>query len=110
VIPNWYALALLSLASWRTFQLIVRDDIMDRPRRWLTRLNPEWEKEGDPISLDYRYSWAAFLNCPYCFGFWVSVSWYLAWLIAGDGALALSIPFAISTLLLAQETVLGPEE
>ena len=28
-IPNWYALVLLSLASWRTFQLLAWDDIAD---------------------------------------------------------------------------------
>ena len=109
-VPNWYALALLSLASWRTYQLFVRDEIFDRPRRWVTRLNPEWEKEGDPISLDYRYAVAAFMNCPYCFGFWISLSWYIAWLIADTGALVLAVPLAISTALLGLEEVLGPEE
>ena len=84
-IPNWYALALLSLASWRTFQLLAWDDIADPLRRRVTRLGNDWNEPGDPVPDDYRYSWAKFIECPYCFGFWISVSWYFAWLIAGDG-------------------------
>ena len=48
-VPNWYELALLSLAAWRIFHLVSDDDILDRPRRWVLRLDPAWEKEGDPV-------------------------------------------------------------
>ena len=102
-IPNWYALALLSLASWRTFQLLAWDDIADPLRRRVTRLGNDWNEPGDPVPDDYRYSWAKFIECPYCFGFWISVAWYLAWLIAGIGALVLSVPLAISTVLIGIE-------
>ena len=80
-----------------------------RLRRRVTRLGDEWQKEKDPIPEDYRYSWAKFIECPYCFGFWISLSWYVAWLITGDGALVLSVPLAISTVLVGIEELTDRE-
>ena len=37
-VPGWYELLLLSLAAWRVFHLLAEDDILDRPRRYVTRL------------------------------------------------------------------------
>lgn len=109
-IPNWYALVLLSLAAWRTFQLLSDDDILDRPRRWVLGLGNDWEKDGDPVPEEYKIDWAKFLICPYCFGFWISIWWYLAWLAWDTGALVLATPLAISALVVAQAKILSREE
>ena len=71
----------IALAAWRTFQLLAFDDILDRPRRYVTRLDPRWKKEGDAVGSRYRYGLADFITCPYCIGFWVTLAWWGVWLI-----------------------------
>lgn len=71
-IPDWYELALLGLASWRSFQFAAFDEILDRPRRWLLRLD-----EGE----NYRLSLDRFITCSYCAGAWIAIIWWGAWQI-----------------------------
>jgi hypothetical protein len=71
LIPWWW-FVLLSLATYRIYRLLAEDTILDRPRRWLLRLGPDWEEEGDEVPPNYRAEWAVFLTCPYCAGFWIS--------------------------------------
>jgi hypothetical protein len=108
--PDPYELVLLALASWRTFQLVADDDVFDRSRRWFLRLGSDWNEEGDPVPDAYRVGWAKFLTCPYCFGFWVSIAWWLAWVAVGDWAVALAVPMSISSLLIGLSKILAREE
>jgi len=107
-VPNWYELALLSLAAWRAFQLLAHDDILDRPRRYVTRLPRRWTK-GSPIPKAYRENLVDFLECPYCFGFWIALAWFVAWELWPHGALVLSVPFALSAGVVAAAKVLSSE-
>lgn len=109
-VPNWYSLALLALAAWRTFQLLAHDEVFDRPRRFLLRLGREWEKEGDPVPDNYRVRSAIFLTCPYCAGFWISLVWFAAWEISSFWTEVVSIPMAISALLVGLHKILQQEE
>ena len=95
-IPDWYEALLLSLAAWRVWYLLAEDDILDRPRRYVTRLGSKWEKEGDPVPPGYRIGLANFLTCPYCFGAWVALGWWGAWLIWPHGTLVAAVPFVLS--------------
>lgn len=98
-IPNWWEVILLSLAAWRTFRLIAEDDILDRPRRWVLRLTPDWE-DGDEPNDEYRFTWGEFITCPYCAGFWISLAWWGTWLLFPHAALLVAAPLAINTVLI----------
>jgi len=98
-IPSAYALVLLSLASFRTWRLLSEDDILDRPRRYVTRLGDKWTEDGDPIPKDYREGLGKFISCPWCLGAWVVVGWWVAWQIWPFGVEVASVPFAISALV-----------
>lgn len=95
-IPNWYETLLLAIAAYRLWRLLAEDDLFDRPRRWLVRLGDAWEKEGDPVPAGYRASWAEFLTCPWCFGFWVALGWWGAWQIWPHATLVVAVPLALS--------------
>ena len=99
-IPDWYELGLLVLASWRTWHLLAEDDLFDRSRRWLTRLPTGWA-DGDRLPDRYRLRLAEFINCPYCFGFWIGLAWWGAFQIWEFGTLVVAVPFAISAGVIA---------
>lgn len=108
-IPNWYALALLALAAWRVFHLIAHDDILDRPRRYVTRLNKSWKQEGDATGEKYREGLASFIVCPFCLGFWVALAWWAAWLVFPTETLFVAVPFVLSAGVVAAQRVLSSE-
>lgn len=102
-IPDWYALVLLALASFRSWRLLAEDDILDRPRRYVTRLGSTWQKEGDQLPKDYRMGLNNFLTCPWCLGFWMALAWWGAWQAWPHGTLVVSVPLALSALLVGAE-------
>lgn len=83
-IPNWYALVLLALAAYRLWRLLALDTILDRPRHRLVRAESKREE---------------FLQCPFCFGAWITVGWWLAWVAWPHWTLVVAVPFAISALV-----------
>ena len=94
-VPNWYEVVLLALAAWRTFQLIAEDDILDRPRRYVTgKLDEKWE---------------LFIECPYCAGFWIAVAWWAAWQIENEWTLIVATPFVLSAGVIAAAKVLSSD-
>lgn len=98
-VPSWWEFVLLALASWRIFRLISEDDILDRPRRWVLRLDPDW-KEGEDPGEKYRFKWGEFITCPYCAGFWISIVAWVTWMIWPHAAVMLSVPWAISAVVI----------
>jgi hypothetical protein len=109
-IPDWYALLLVGVAAWRTFQLLAYDDILDRPRRWVLRMGDEWRKQGDPVPDDYRLKLGLFLVCPYCAGFWVGLSWWIAWEISPFWTQVFAVPFVINAIVIAGSKTLAVDE
>jgi hypothetical protein len=107
--PNWYELALLALAAWRLFHLVAFDDILDRPRRYITRLNKSWRQEGDATGEQYRAGLAGFLTCPFCLGFWVSVAVWVAWLVFPTETLWVAVPLALNAALIGAQRILSSE-
>jgi hypothetical protein len=108
-IPDWWETVILGLAAWRVFHLLAFDDILDRPRRYITRLGPKWENEGDPVPSNYRVRLANFLVCPFCFGFWIALSWWGAWIIWPHETLVAGVPFMLSAALVAAHTFLSSD-
>lgn len=110
-VPEWWSLLLLSGAAWRTFQLLARDDILDRPRRWALRLGDDWRRAGDRVPKDYREKWADFLVCRYCAGFWVFAAWWLSWqLVSEPWTEVVASLFVGSAALVALDKMLSSEE
>ena len=108
-IPDWWEGALLALAAWRTFQLIAFDDILDRPRRYVTRLGKDWREDGDQVPDDYRLTLADFVTCPYCAGFWITALWWGAWQAWPHEALVVAGLFALHAGMIAGHKLLSSE-
>src|SRR5687768_9313928 len=101
-------IVILGLAAWRIFQLLAFDDILDQPRRYITRLGEQWEKEGDVVPREYREKWALFLTCPYCLGFWLWAAWLIAWWI-DDRTVYPALFFGGHGLVIAAHKLLSSE-
>lgn len=108
-VPDWYETLLLALAAWRLFHLVAFDDILDRPRRYVTRLNRGWKQEGDATGEHYRAGLAGFLTCPFCFGFWVTVTVWVAWLVFPTETVFVAVPLALNAVLIGAQRVLSSE-
>lgn len=104
-VPDWWEALLLGLAAWRIFHLLAYDDILDRPRRYVTRLVPTWEKEGDATGDHYRERIGNFIECPYCLGLHMSLAVYLFWLWLPEAALVVSTPLALNAAVILMERV-----
>lgn len=65
----------------------------------MLRLGRDWRKQGDPVPDNYREKWGVFITCPWCAGFWISVAWWIAWLITPDWTLWAATPWAISAVV-----------
>lgn len=98
-VPDWYVFILLALAAYRTWRLLAEDDILDRPRNALLRLDPHWQKEGDYTGDGYRERLGTFLSCPWCLGFWLVLAWWGAWQAWPHGTTVVAVPMALSALV-----------
>lgn len=73
--PDWWLVALATLAAYRLTRLATTDKIteplMERVRWWLEK---RWEsKHAEPGSdTEWNSKIAFMLSCPWCLGFWVS--------------------------------------
>ena len=108
-IPDWWEAFLLAAAAWRCFQLAAFDDLFDKPRRYVTRLGPKWQKDGDETPEAFRANLALFLTCPYCFGFWIALAWWAAWQAWPHGTLVVAVPLALSAGLVGVHRFLSSE-
>jgi len=97
-VPNWWEFLLLFAAAYRIFHLIAEDTLLDRPRKWALHLPRSYDPEQDDPSQfpGYRDYLAKFITCPWCLGFWLSVGWWLGWLIFHKWAVAAAVPWAMS--------------
>lgn len=88
-VPDWWAALLLGGAIFRTFRLLARDTILDRPRAWLLRLPYDWE-EGHVIPKEFREKWSIFILCPWCLGAWLTLAWWGCWQAWPHGTLVVA--------------------
>ena len=108
-VPGWWDATLLALAAWRLFHLLAYDDILDRPRRYITRLAPTWRQEGDSTGEKYREKLGDFLTCPYCAGWWIALGWWIAWQLWPHGTLIAAVPFALSAGVIGAHKLLSSD-
>lgn len=108
--PSVYHFILLGLAAWSTFHLLAHDDILDRPRRKILNLGPDWEKDGDPVPDNYRLKWALFLTCPYCAGFWIWVAWLVVYWIVPGAVLPAALILGGRSFVVGFQKLLGKDE
>lgn len=92
-IPNWYELALLGLAAFRTWKLIGDDTILDRPRNW--SMLGAYKLGGAKGKL----YWETLIECPWCAGFWISLAWWGAWEAWPHTTLVVTVPLVISAIV-----------
>lgn len=108
-VPSWYELTLLALAAWRVFQLLAYDDIAEGLRRYVTRVPKSWDGESPITAKSYRETFALFIQCPYCAGFWIALVWWVAWLIFPTETLFVAVPLALSAGLIAAARILSSD-
>jgi len=85
--------------------LLAEDELLDRPRRYVTRLGQKWQKDGDSLPKDYRLRLAQFISCSWCLGFWVGLAWWGAWQQWPHGTSVAASVFAISALIPLAERI-----
>lgn len=107
-VPDWYAVVLLGLATFRVWRLFAEDDVLDVPRRRL--LGAAGWKPGDPTPEGYRTKWAEFLTCPWCAGFWIGCVWYGFWQWQPKWALVAAALFVVNTIAALTSENLDPPE
>lgn len=108
-VPGPWSAILLALASYRIWKLLAEDSILDTPRHRLVRLPDDWQ-EGRALPKDYRYKLAEFINCPWCFGFWISIAVWILWQIDEHWTTVFAVPFAISAALGFSRARLDPPD
>lgn len=106
MIPDWWQLALLALASFRLTRLIGWDDfpLAGKARNRIvgakTWMRPNTGDEDDETWVEYdRPLLAHFIACPFCQGFWVSVCVVAAWWVEPHYTLVACVPLAVSSLV-----------
>ncbi len=81
MIPSPWEFALIALAVFRLWKLVAEDNILDRPREYLLT---RYKRLEDLV------------ECPWCLGFWITVGWWVAWLVWPHAAVVAAVPFALS--------------
>jgi hypothetical protein len=109
-VPDWWAALLLALAAFRVWRLVAKDDVLDRPRRWLLRLGNEWQGQSDPIPRGYRSGLADFLTCPWCLGFWIVVAEWVLWQVWPHATLVVAAPLAVMAVAALVASNLDPDD
>ena len=107
--PTWYETVLLAFAAWRVFHLLAFDDLLDKPRRYITRLSSSWKQEGDATGPAYREGLAGFITCPFCLGFWIAFGWWLGWLVFPTETVWLAVPLVLSAGVVGAQRLLSSE-
>lgn len=88
-IPAPWAGVLLALGAYRLLRLVLVDEVLDRPRKWLLY------RDSEP-----RAAWLITLaNCYWCAGWWVSLAVFAAYEAWPHGTLVVMAPLALSTAL-----------
>lgn len=104
MIPSPWQFVILALASYRIWRLIAEDDPPPLPE-WRNRIVGAQETAG--VWTFRRPTLAHMIQCPYCLGFWLSITIWGAWMLWPEGTIVAMTPFAISTSVGLIKTNLG---
>lgn len=94
-VTSWWTAVLLVGAIFRSYRLLAKDTILDRPRAWILNLPRDWE-EGQPLPKNYRSKIGDLLLCPWCLGFWLTLVWWAVWQLWPHGTEVIAAVFLIS--------------
>lgn len=87
---------ILSLATWRVSSLLAEED---GPANLLGRLRYALGVRYDAESYAYGTNWISEqITCLWCVSLPVGLAWFLFWLWAGNLAVFVALPFALSTI------------
>lgn len=92
-VPDWWGFVLLGLASFRIWRILAVDTVTE-PVRDLVFRQAEYDAGNEA---GYRFKLDEFVSCPWCFGWWVVLTWWGVWQLWGHAIYVLSVPLAIST-------------
>lgn len=94
-VPDPWSALILVACIYRLWRLLAEDTILDQYRYQLVGLPTNWQ-EGDEIPPAYRSGLAQFINCSWCFGFWIGLAVWGVWELVPYWTEVISIPFALS--------------
>lgn len=113
-VPDWWQFAVLALAAYRIYRLGARDTITEPLRAKVSYpddqaitlddspfTTPEIEVVGaaPEFPKGWRIYLATLIRCPWCAGFYVSATVWIAWVIWPLWTLFLAVPWALSCVL-----------
>lgn len=105
-LPSPYVAVVLALAVYRWTRLVGWDEFppVRRARERLLKVTrdrtmTQRHPEGDPPVRFGRPTLTAFLQCPYCLGFWIGVVTWWVWLAAPTAAVWVAAPFALNAVV-----------
>lgn len=86
-VPGAWETVVLVAAVYRVWRLLAFDTVTEQ-----IRLNVLIDHDGE-----WRNRLKDFVECPWCFGFWIAVATWAAWLLWPHAVDVAAVPFAIST-------------
>jgi len=113
-VPSPWEALILAAAGWRVWHLLAIDAILDPLRDRVFYPAPSGPSGGRTLLVEEAADaerWPRilkFVECPYCFGFWVTAALWLAWTIE-PWALIAAAPFALHTGMLTVERIVSGE-
>ena len=96
-VPSWWQFALLAGAAYRSWRLLALDKVTDRLRLRAVGLH-QWSS-GEELPAGFRAGVAAFVQCPWCSGFWIAAGWWAGWVAWPHTTLIAAGLFALSTVV-----------
>lgn len=101
LVPQPWEFALLALGAFRLSRLVGWDSITEKLRTRVTGYRdedaPELSNEADARRFPaWRVYVSTLIRCPWCQGFYVSVTVWAAWVGAARWTLAVCAPLAVS--------------
>lgn len=94
--PDWFTIAVLSLAALRLYRLASHDKVTRKWRERFTGHADTGERNRWPAN---RKGLAEYLKCPWCAGFAWSAAWYGAWVLWPEFTVKFAALWAISEVV-----------
>lgn len=115
-VPGWWAALLMALGVFRLTRLVGWDDFPPiRNLRWRVlrttvdrTVTTAGQVNGPTRYRHGRQTLGAFLECPYCVGFWIGLAAFLMWQVVPTATLVVLFPFALNAAVGTWARMLDP--
>ena len=105
--PNLLSLAIFGLAVWRIASLFVHEngpfDIFRKVREWV---GIQHDENGNPWIVPDKFA-AQLLSCVWCASLWISLFFFIFFMLLPDLSLKIATIFSFSTIAILIETYIG---